>query len=175
MTSRSHENKSTWQRQAGDGLKRGVGEAELLQSLGVVEQLLEVCPDGVVGQVQGQQGAQAHEDVVREDGQAVVGERQRDELETVREHRRVQMLDLIVGEVEVAQRLGHVGEGAVGHHLELVMAQVQRLQLRVAEGITGKGSEPETGRIGTYNFCVGYEMNMFCVPWVEANFIGLLC
>ena len=82
------------------------------------------------------------------------------------------MLDLIVGEVEVAQRLGHVGEGAVGHHLELVMAQVQRLQLRVAEGIAGKGSEPETGRIGTYN---GYEMNMFCVPWVEANFIGLLC
>ena len=175
MTSRSHENKSTWQRQAGDGLKRGVGEAELLQSLGVVEQLLEVCPDGVVGKVQGQEGAQAHEDVVREDGQAVVGERQRDKLETVREHRRVQMLDLIVGEIEVAQRLGHVGEGAVGHHLELVVAQVQRLQLRVAEGITGKGSEPETGRNGTYNFCVGYEMNMFCVPWVEANFIGLLC
>ena len=74
MTSRSHENKSTWQRQAGDGLKRGVGEAELLQSLGVVEQLLEVCPDGVVGQVQGQEGAEAHEDVVRKDGQTIVSQ-----------------------------------------------------------------------------------------------------
>ena len=48
MTSRSHENKSTWQRQAGDGLKRGVGEAELHAPLGVVEQLLEVGPDRVV-------------------------------------------------------------------------------------------------------------------------------
>ena len=75
MTSKSHDNKSTWQRQAGDGLERGVREAELLQPLRVVEQLLEVCPDGVVGQVQGQKGAETHEDVVRKDGQAVVGER----------------------------------------------------------------------------------------------------
>ena len=66
-----------------------MGEAELLEPLGVVEQLLEVGPDGVVGQVQGQEGAQPHEDVVREDGQTVVGQRQRDELETVGEHRRV--------------------------------------------------------------------------------------
>ena len=66
-----------------------MGEAELLEPLGVVEQLLEVSPDGVVGQVQGQEGAQPHEDVVREDGQTVVGQRQRDELETVGEHRRV--------------------------------------------------------------------------------------
>ena len=74
MTSTSHENKSTWKRQAGDGLKRGVREAELLEPLGVVEQLLEVCPDGVVGQVQGQEGAEAHEDVVRKDGQTIVSQ-----------------------------------------------------------------------------------------------------
>ena len=43
------------------------------------------------------------------------------------------MLYLVVGEVEVAQGLGHVGEGAVGHHLKLVVAQVQCLQLRVAK------------------------------------------
>ena len=49
-------------------------EAELLEPLGVVEQLLEVCPDGVVGQVQGQEGAQAHEDVVRKDGQTIVSQ-----------------------------------------------------------------------------------------------------
>ena len=64
-------------------------ESELLEPLGVVEQLLEVGPDGVVGQVQGQERAQPHEDVVREDGQTIVGQRQRDELETVGEHRRV--------------------------------------------------------------------------------------
>ena len=67
------------------------------------------------------------------------------------------MLYLVVGEVEVAQGLGHVGEGAVGHHLELVVAQVQRLQLRVAEGITGKRSEPETRRNWK-------SVEMFCVP-----------
>ncbi len=43
------------------------------------------------------------------------------------------MLYLVVREVEVAQGLGHVREGAVGHHLKLVVAQVQRLQLRVAK------------------------------------------
>ena len=64
-------------------------EAELLEPLGVVEQLLEVCPDGVVGQVQGQEGAEAHEDVVRKDGQTIVSQGQRDELETVGEHCRV--------------------------------------------------------------------------------------
>ena len=64
------------------------------------------------------------------------------------------MLNLVVGEVKVAQRLGHVGEGAVGHHLELVVAQVQRLQLRIAEGVTGKRSEPETGRSIGHIICV---------------------
>ena len=69
------------------------------------------------------------------------------------------MLYLVVGEVEVAQGLGHIREGAMGHHLELVVAQVQRLQLRVAEGITGKGSESETRRNWK-----SVEMNMLRVP-----------
>ena len=71
-----------------------------------------------------------------------MGERERDELETVREHRRVKMLNLVVGEVEVAQRRGHGGEGAVGHHLELVVAEVESLQLAVPEGVAGQRAEP---------------------------------
>ena len=61
------------------------------------------------------------------------------------------MLYLVVGEVEVAQGLGHVGEGAVGHHLKLVVAQVESLQLRVAKGITGKRSQPGTQKSCKYN------------------------
>ena len=49
-------------------------EAELLEPLSVVEQLLEVCPDGIVGNIQGQEGAEAHEDVVRKDGQTIVSQ-----------------------------------------------------------------------------------------------------
>ena len=72
-----------------------MGESQILQTLGVVEQLLEVGPDGVVGQVEGQEGAEAHEDVVREDGESVVGEGEGDELEGVGEHGGVQVLDLV--------------------------------------------------------------------------------
>ena len=70
------------------------------------------------------------------------------------------MLYLVVGEVEVAQGFGHIREGAMGHHLELVVAQVQCLQLRVAEGITGKGSESETRRRNWKSV----EMNILRVP-----------
>ena len=78
-------------------------ESEVLESLSVVEEFLEVCSDGVVGEVEGEEGAQAHEDVVGEDGESVVGKRQGDELEAVGEHGGVQVLDLIVREVEIAQ------------------------------------------------------------------------
>ena len=82
-----------------------MGQSQLLQPLGVVEQLLEVCPDWVVGQVQGQEGAQTHEDVVGQDGQPVVGQGERDELESVGEHGGVEVLDLVEGEVEIPQCL----------------------------------------------------------------------
>ena len=84
------------------------------------------------------------------------------------------MLYLVVGEVEVAQGLGHIREGAVWHHLELVVAQVQRLQLRVAEGITGKRSESETRNEEELEIC-GNEHSPCSCSWVEANFIGPLC
>ena len=43
------------------------------------------------------------------------------------------MLDLVVRKVEISQGVRDVCHGAVGHHLELVVAQVQGLQLGVAE------------------------------------------
>ena len=95
-----------------------MGESELLQPLGVVEQLLEVGSDGVVGQVQGHQGAEAHEDVVRQDGQSVVGQRQGDQLQCVGEHGGVQVLDLIEGEVQISHGLRDISQGTVGHHLK---------------------------------------------------------
>ena len=73
-----------------------------------MEQLLEVGGDGVEGEVEGEQGAEAHEDVVREDGQSVVRQGQAEQLEGAREHGGVEVLDVVVGEVEVAQGLRHL-------------------------------------------------------------------
>ena len=84
-------------------MKRGVRESEIFQSLSVVEQLLEVGSDWIMTQVQGQERAEAHEDVVGEDGESVVGEGEGDELESVGEHGGVEVLDLIVGQVQVSQ------------------------------------------------------------------------
>ena len=61
-------------------------QPQLLQALRVVEQLLEVSADGVVAQVEAEQRAQAHEDIVREDRQAVVGEAQRHQAQAAGEH-----------------------------------------------------------------------------------------
>ena len=58
-------------------------QPQLLESLGVVEQLLEISSDRIMAQIQCQQGAHAHEDVVREDGESVVGQGEGDELQTV--------------------------------------------------------------------------------------------
>jgi hypothetical protein len=46
-------------------------EAQVLQPLYVVEELLEVCPDGVAREIKGHQAAEADEDVVGENGQPV--------------------------------------------------------------------------------------------------------
>ena len=83
-----------------------------------MEQLLEVGSDGIVGQVQGQEGAEAHEDVVGQDGESVVGEGERDQLECVGEHGGVQVLDLIEGQVQISHGLRDICQGTVGHHLE---------------------------------------------------------
>ena len=97
-------------------------QPQLLQPLRVVEQLLEVSADGVVAQVEAEQRAQAHEDVVREDRQAVVRQAERHQAQAagehtvqystvqystvpVGEHGGVKVLDLVVGEVEVAETL----------------------------------------------------------------------
>ena len=108
-----------------------------------MEQLLEVCSDGIVAEVQREEGAEAHEGVVGEDCQPVVGQGQRDQLETVGEHGGVQVLDLVVGEVQVPQGLGHVRQRPVGHHLELVVTQVQRLKLGVSERVAWQRPQPE--------------------------------
>ena len=108
-----------------------------------MEQLLEVCSDGIVAQVQREEGGEPHERVVGEDGQPVVGQGQRDQLEAVGEHGGVQVLDLVVGEVQVPQGLGHVSQSTVGHHLELVVTQVQGLQLGVTERVTWQRPQPE--------------------------------
>ena len=126
-------------------MKRGVRESEIFQSLSVVEQLLEVGSDWIMTQVQGQERAEAHEDVVGEDGESVVGEGEGDELESVGEHGGVQVLDLVVREIEIAQGVGYIRHGTVGHHLELIVAQVQFLQLAVTEGVAWQGAEPGTG------------------------------
>ena len=76
-----------------------MGQSEHLQPLGVVEQLFEVSPDRVVGEIQGEKGAEAHEDVVREDGEPVVGQGEAQQLEGGGEHGRVKVLDVIMGEV----------------------------------------------------------------------------
>ena len=83
-----------------------------------MEQLLEVSSDGVVGEVQGQQRAQAHEDVVRQDGQSVVGQGQGDQLQCVGEHRGVKVLDLIEGEIQISHGLRDISQGTIRHHLE---------------------------------------------------------
>ena len=117
-------------------------ESEIFESLSVVEQLLEVGSDWIMTQVQGQERAEAHEDVVGEDGESVVGEGEGDELESVGEHGGVEVLDLIVGQVQVSQWLGDVRQSRVGHHLELVVAEVESLQLAVPEGVAGQRAEP---------------------------------
>ena len=108
-----------------------------------MKQLLEVGADRIVAEVQREEGAEAHEGVVGEDGQPVVGQGQGDQLETVGEHGGVQVLDLVVGQVQVPQGLGHVSQSTVGHHLELVVIQVQRLQLRVSERVAWQRPQPE--------------------------------
>ena len=109
------------QGQTGDRLERSVGQPEVRQSLGVVEQLLEIGSDRIVGQIQGQQGAEAHEDVVRQDGESVMGEGQGDQLQCVGEHRGVQVLDLVEREVEISHGLGDISQGSIGHHLDKII------------------------------------------------------
>ena len=101
----------SWQGEGGQAEQLGLGEPEHLKSLCVVEQLLEVGRDGVGGEVEGKEGAEAHEDVVREDRQPVVSEGEAEELEGAGEHGRVKVLDVVVGQVEVAQSLRHLGQG----------------------------------------------------------------
>ena len=76
---------------------------ELLEPLGEVEEFLEVGPNGIVGQVQPEQGAEAHEHIVGQDGEAVVGQRQGHEAQRGRQHGGVNVLDMVAGQVEVAQ------------------------------------------------------------------------
>ena len=99
------------QGEGGQGEQLGLGEPEHLEPLGVVEQLLEVGSYGVEGEVEGEEGAEAHEDVVGEDGQPVVGQGEAEELEGAGEHGGVEVLDVVVGQVEVAQGLRHLGQG----------------------------------------------------------------
>ena len=88
-----------------------MGQSELLQTLCVVEQLLEVCSDGIVAQVQREQGAEAHERVVGEDGQPVVGQGEAEELEGAGEHGGVEVLDVVVRQVQVTQGVRHLRQG----------------------------------------------------------------
>ena len=92
-------------------MKRGVRESEIFESLSVVEQLLEVGSDWIMTQVQGQERAEAHEDVVGEDGQPVVGQGEAEELEGAGEHGGVEVLDVVVRQVQVTQGVRHLRQG----------------------------------------------------------------
>ena len=76
-----------------------------------MEQLLEVCSDGIVAQVQREEGGESHEGVVGEDGQPVVGQGEAEELEGAGEHGGVEVLDVVVGQVQVAQGVRHLRQG----------------------------------------------------------------
>jgi len=52
-------------------------------------------PNRIGGEVEAEEGAEAHEDVVGEDGEPVVGQRQAHQLEGGRQHRRVNVLDVV--------------------------------------------------------------------------------
>ena len=96
------------EREGGEGEQACVRQSQHLQPLRVVEELLEVCTDGVVREIECEEGAETHEDVIRENGQSVMCEGEAEELESRGEHGRVKVLDVVVGEVQVTQGLGHL-------------------------------------------------------------------
>ena len=129
------------QRQHRQRLNVHVRELEGPQSLDVVEELLKVGSNGVGRQVKGHEVAQADEDVVGEDGEAVVGQTKADEVRRVGEHGAVDVLDAVVAQVQVADGGGGLGEGGGGHGYEVVVREVHGLDCRGLEYISGKGAE----------------------------------
>ena len=75
---------------------------EPAKSLNVVKELLKVGPEVISGEVKNHEAAKADENVVWQDGEAVVLQGKAEEVRRVGEHGRVNVLDFVVGQVEAA-------------------------------------------------------------------------
>ncbi len=80
----------------------------------------EVHPERVGREVEGSKSADSDEDVVRQNGEPVVREGERDEVRHVGEHRRVQVLDGVARQVQVSKVCRHLRQGRRRHGHELV-------------------------------------------------------
>ena len=118
------------------------GKFERVQAPDVVAQRLEVDPQRVGREVKGSKPAHADEDVVRQDGEAVVGEGEGQKVRHVGEHGGVEMLDGVARQVQVPEVRRDLGQRRRRHRHELVGRQVDGFDRRRRKDVARQRPEP---------------------------------